>query len=551
MVCPIAHGLTVIVTPEAYYLASLAILLVVAWLAAGWQKEGRWLQPIFLIAVAIALVVNRWPVFLWPTAIAPDEGLWGACALKALVDWVPWRGFDPTTSGPLNCDVLTLPAIFGLPITFFSIRLCGALMLIGALYALYFAVKWTLAASVARIATVPVLALLCLTKNPDLLHYSSEHLPIFFLGMITAAGAHCFREGCSPRGRITACIVAGFSGGSIVFAKLQTMPIAAGALLSVFFALLLTRRKPSRIGFEILVLAASALAVPALLLGAVWVAGDMNDAFISYAAMSGAMLEARKLIEGFSYPVVREHTMFLVYAVATLAGGAALLIRDRFAIERRTGWVFATAVALIATSIFVVYESHRPYGHYLLLTLFPLSLGIAATIHLAQARFWWIRTTRLLGLGYATAAVGAIAACALPGSLEKVRIALNVSSNWKSAEGSAIERSARPGDRITIWGWAAQLYVETHTVMATRDAHTLNQSAPSRYRAYFRERYLRDFQDHPPVVIVEAVGPGYFTFTDRAAQGIETFPALAAIVREQYTLREEIGSTRIFVAKGR
>jgi hypothetical protein len=71
----------------------------------------------------------------------------------------------------------------------------------------------------------------------------------------------------------------------------------------------------------------------------------------------------------------------------------------------------------------------------------------------------------------------------------------------------------------------------------------------SRYREYFRKRFMSDLLAHPPPVIVDAVAPGAFLFNDRATQGIETFPRLEAFVREHYTQREEVAGVRIFVAK--
>ena len=104
---------------------------------------------------------------------------------------------------------------------------------------------------------------------------------------------------------------------------------------------------------------------------------------------------------------------------------------------------------------------------------------------------------------------------------------------------------------MVVWGWRPEYYVKTKTIMATRDPGILALMAPSRYREYFRARFMSDIRAHPPPVFVDGVAPGAFTFNDRATQGIECFPLLEAFVREHYTMREEVAGVRIFVANDR
>jgi hypothetical protein len=113
----------------------------------------------------------------------------------------------------------------------------------------------------------------------------------------------------------------------------------------------------------------------------------------------------------------------------------------------------------------------------------------------------------------------------------------------------ALARYAKPGDRIVVWAWRPEYYVKTKTIMATRDPGILVLMQMSRYREYFRARFMSDLLSNPPPVIVDAVAPGAFMYNDRTTQGIESFPPLAAFVREHYTQREEVAGVRIFVAK--
>jgi hypothetical protein len=107
----------------------------------------------------------------------------------------------------------------------------------------------------------------------------------------------------------------------------------------------------------------------------------------------------------------------------------------------------------------------------------------------------------------------------------------------------------KPGDRMVVWAWRPEYYVKTKTIMAVRDSGILPLMLWSPYREYLRERFMSDLRAHPTPVIVDAVAPLAFLFSDRATQGIENFPQLEAFVHEHYTQREEVAGVRIFVAK--
>src|SRR5205807_7672719 len=97
---------------------------------------------IFLFITGLTLFAFRWPVFIVPFQLGPDEASLTADALKVTADIAPWRNFDAGTSGTLNCYILALPALIGLPIKFTSARIICLLLMLTAMLALYYAVKW-------------------------------------------------------------------------------------------------------------------------------------------------------------------------------------------------------------------------------------------------------------------------------------------------------------------------------------------------------------------------------------------------------------------------
>ena len=508
-------------------------------------SEKRSLKRFFILSAGAALFACRWPIFLWPDQLNVDESTFIACAMKARFDWVPWRGFDASTSGPLNCDILTLPALFGADIGFFSARVTGLCLIAGAICALYFTVKWIYGASVARLSITPPVLLLSFTMHYDFVDYSSELFPIFLTTVPLAAAAYLVRGAGSKSSRLIACATAGLFLGCPVLAKLQAAPIALAVLISLVAAFFITPSPSSNTRkLEIFVAAAGLVAIPTFVLITLWVTGGFQNAVISYYKIALVLVRNRLSYSGsYLFFCVQEFTFFWVASLAVIvAGGAAVYSRVTF--TRTFLWASLSSILLLLASLFAIYYAHHAFYHYLLFAIIPVSFCVANMLGLIQQSD--------LGKGHA------VWARSLFGSLFLIPIgftALTSASDFSPQARApmredvlAIARYVKPGDRMAVWAWRPEYYVKTKTIMATRDPGILVLMEPSRYREYFRNRFMSDLRAHPPPVFVDGVAPGSL-YNDRATQGIESFPLLEAFVREHYTQREEVAGVRIFVAK--
>jgi len=534
--------------PVIYYLlAGTAIAALVGFAAISCQRFiGKTKQEVlFILSACAALFACRWPILTWPDQLNVDESTLIACALKARVDGVPWRGFDASTSGPLNCDILTLPALFGADIGYFSARVTGLCLIAGAIVALYFTVKWIFGADVARLSILPPVLLLSFTKTHDLVHYSSEHFPVFLTSVPLAAAAYLARGTGSKTARLIACVLAGFFLGCPFLAKIQAAPIALAVLISVVAALFIrpahssnTRRR------ELAALAAGLVAIPSLVLISLWATGGFENALISYYKMTLVFAKGRPAMEGsFFFLCVLECTLFWVASVAVLvAGGAFVYGRVKF--TRTVLWAALSSILLLLATLAAIHYAHHAFPHYLLFTIIPVSFCVANVLGLMHQ----------IDLGKGHAALARILFVALF-FLSLGFVALTSTSDFspearlpERQEILAIARYAKPGDSMVVWAWKPDYYVKTKTIMATRYPGILLLMEPSRYREYFRNRFMSDLRAHPPPVFVDGVAPWGF-YDDRATQGFETFPPLEAFVREHYTQQEEVAGVRIFVAK--
>ncbi len=500
----------------------------------------------FLLSTWAVLFACRWPIFWWPDPLNPDEGALIACAMKARFDWIPWRGFDSGTSGPLNCDVLVLPALVGAPIGFFSARVIGLCLIAGAICALYYAVKWIYGGAVARLSIVPPVLLFSFTRAPDFVHYSSEHLSIFLTTVALAAAAYLVRGLGSKSSRLIACAIGGLCLGSTPFAKLQALPIALAVLVSLAVALLIRSPRVSiDRKWEIFAVTAAGLAVPAAILISLCATGTLMDAVIPYYLMSLHYIGSYPPV-GISYFFLsaEEYTVFLTCSLMVIltAGG---LLYSRIHFDRISVWASLSSIPLLLASFIAIYQAHRSFPHYLLFSVIPASFCVANVLGLVR---YLDRPTRRVLLVRGSFVVFFL----IPMGLTTFEASndFNPKSIVPGRAGVAvISRYAKPGDRMAIWGWRPEYYVQTQTIMSPRDTSIERLVLQTPYREYFRERFMSDLRAHPPLVFVDGVAPGGFLYDNRAAYGIETFPALAAFVRDHYTEREEVAGVRIFVAK--
>lgn len=515
--------------------------LVTTTLPERYLPSSRLREAILFITLCATLLIARWPMLEWPHAINIDEPHVIACAHKATVDFAPWRGFDGTTSGPLNSHVLILPALFGCEINYFSARLVALGLIAGAVIALYYAVKWTSGSSlVARFAIVPPVLLLTLTTFFDFVHFTTEHMSIFLITVSLAGATYLLDHSWHP-GRLIACLVTGLCCGAASFAKLQSLPTAAAAGV-IALAIIWFGNGGRRRTWELLALLGSTTIVPLAFLVSVILTGELSDAIMSYITMARWQTGSQAPVPLLFYFHPNEYGVFFIGCIILFAFSAGAMCSKRDW-PPRVKWVVIAAVFYLVSAFFSIYEGHRPYSHYLLFSVMPL--GFLGGVGIALLR----------GVGLWSNRGGAIYAWLFfPAMTLSITTPWSFSQSAKEArppEIAAIARHAKPGERMAVWGWHPEYYVYTKTIMATRDAQTVRSQEASGYRPYFRARYLKDLKASMPVVFVDGVTPTSFRFDDPKTQSHESFPELAAFIAEQYVLKEKVEGVRIFVRKDR
>jgi hypothetical protein len=282
-----------------------------------------------------------------------------------------------------------------------------------------------------------------------------------------------------------------------------------------------------------------------------WATGELRYAIRSYLQSSvGYVGEGIHIGPSFLFESSASYAAFLVGSLVIVSLGVAIVFWKRHVPSRRSLWIAVAALILLLAAGFAIYTPRRPFQHYLLLSIVPLSCCVAAVLRLVRETSFWKDREALVTGSYVSVLL--ISALAVSISSGPSTLVTEIASNAKSPgskQALALSRYAPRGSRVAIWGSCPELYVQTGTIMATRYGQ-MGPIPAGHFREYYEGIILRDLERRRPAVFVDAVHPGAFNFNNRATQGHETFAALAAFVRRNFQFKEEIGGVRIFAANG-
>jgi hypothetical protein len=541
--------------PRSYWiLVSLPTAILLGWTAGlirtrSGPAEVRTRETLFALLMLAVLFAWRWPFLLNTTEYNPDESQLIAGGLTLRVDPVPWRSLDGSTSGPLNFYPLLAIRLLGLPLNYLTARLEALLMIWVALVACYRWLRLSFEPAIARLAILPVLAFFCTVTERDFVHHSTEHLSLCLAAFAVLAIGPMAGARRSDRAQILGCFIAGL----LPWTKLQSGPIAAVLVAAACFSTLANNALPWAQRWRGCLPRLAAAATPSLLiLLTVILTGQFEHFLRSYFRQSfayvgsGVPLDATASGLWLMGQVTGEYPYYLSISVAGALLGA-------FIARRSPPWrgFFAFGAAMTVAAAVSVLTPHRPFLHYVLLSVVPLATWMGPMLGNAwdalsgpKPREW---------LAFAILTLGSVMPFGIRTLQPEPEIFGDFASDWEQPHtvlGDLIRSYASPDARLAIWGWLPNLYVESGLPQGTRDGNTAWTIIPSLQREYYRARFLADLERNKPVLFVDAVGASTPFFNDREVDGHDAFPPLAAYVRQHYSLVTDLGYARLYAAKG-
>ena len=486
-------------------------------------RRIRYSRGLFFGSIAVCLVLCRFPTLL-ESEFNPDEGQFLASAHKLFYDPNFFHSVDTGTSGPLNIYPLMLPEILGFSPDFASSRVIVLLIVLLSVFLLYRSIALVATEELARFGILPLVAAFAVFKNTELIHYSSEHVPLLLISTALYFSVRVLR---SPSEASLPLFVLGLLVSSAFFAKIQSVPILA-AEASVAIACVYATGHAGKVWRPALLFIAGGLPLPIMntilcVSSGVW--SDFWTSYIranfSYAATHSSFVQNLQgfmvfllgtneilfflfviLAMGVAYladrmrqQVTSEQSTFVqLAAVATVIAVAILLPPlDRLTIYAFLGllaigflpaylifmyrrgslgddpvrWFGILAGASSAAALFSVYAAHHTFIHYLLLLFVPLC-ACAAWMLIREAAPP-VRTPFL-----ALLTVLVVTYQSYLWSFQDEQVFRNVATTIRPPEGDYIRSLVTPAARIFVWGWTVRPYLASGHVPSTRDTNVSN-----------------------------------------------------------------------------
>lgn len=508
----------------------------------GGKRSNRWIFPLLMLLVLIAW---RWPAMLSADELNPDESQFIAGAITLRQDPVFWRSVDGMTAGPVVYYALMPWALVGLPLDYFTARVTGVLLIWLALVLVYWMIGRNHGETTARLGLLPGTIYISSVFSDDLNHYSSElaALPLLAGTLTLVVGKSGVRH--SRR----SLLLAGFLCGWLPWTKLQAAPIGATLILAGCYLLVRDQTRSSREkAWAIGILTGATLIPSALILPVIWQAGVWTDFYHRYIVQNLYYANAGESRQWFVTQYLNTtptSLRFWLYIGTPLIAALFTLCA-----VRRPSRAFAISGLMLIAAIFCVLYPQRNFLHYTLLLLIPLVTWGAASLGEALRYFTPNPVKRLGILCLPMVIASALILLRLAGPPPSMIGSL--AQHWRNPHtplGSIIHLLSRPDDKLGVWGWHSQSYVESGLRQATRGAMSVWSILKHPQRDYYRQAYLKDFLKNQPAIFIDASGPYALMMVDRALHAHETFPALADQVRTLYRQVIDLGYARVFLRK--
>jgi hypothetical protein len=522
-----------------------------------YKRTMRWSNVFFLIVACAFMLMSRIPRIV-DGYLNPDEALWIAIAKTVVHDPRYWVSVDGGTGGPLVPSALLLLKIFGLPIDFGSVKIMTGLTMILSVVALYQAFRLIFDDVFSMLVILPVVVAISFMDG-DVLAYNCEHIADLLLCFSLYFLARVWRYGA---GRYSAnLLLLALLLGLVPFAKLQAVPAALfiGAFAVAMVSIKLNIRAA-------LALIGGSLLPSVAILSAVALYGGWDDFLQSYIFSNVGYVEkvdTKTFAEYYDLliQILLISPELVFFFKSSIIVGAIGLVMSALTVAKtsiKNLVVAGFALGLLFVSAVCVVTPGRGFGHYLVLFIFPVTVGMACA--------WWPAVSALDALcrgsrrGLLVAMKWAGALCMIVGTVyyfntlysrnpsfvEKARARYDEYIPQRNVV-AILNRYFRPGYRMAVWGWGTELWSGTEFTMGTRDGTTGFQLTPGPNQLYYVHRYVRDLERNKPEVFIDAVAPNFAFFDNRNLWGHELVPMVNDYVNDHYRFEAEIDGARIYL----
>jgi hypothetical protein len=503
----------------------------------------------FLCIASLFILLQRLPSLL-SGQLNPDEDLWMAGGATILNDPRFWISFDPTTSGPLVVLPVILVKILGININYTTLRL-GALLIciIPSVILLFYSFKNFFNERIARIIVLPFIVCISCFHLKNYIAYNGEHIPLLLTALSIFIYSRIYKtEKLSP---VYLYFLLGLALGCFPYSKLQAVPIGLGIALIVIVNLFNeSAGNKNELFKKTLFFIGGGLAPSLFVLFYLAISGALNDFWLSFIISN--LEYAENGVNGqiglwmkFKYFIYLLRTMpdsgfyFISLFISSFIALLILLV-----LKRKGLWenkkMLALPVVILLTSYYGIVKPSNFYEHYMLLFFIPALFFSGTVLGIFQKAFYkainyflyiFIVITAIVPYFYYfnTASYGS-----------------NTAFLKKEQAAEVISKFTSPGDKMALWGWMTNLYVQTGLSLGTRYGDTYHQIAESKLQSYYIDNYLIDLKRNKPKVFVDVIRPEAYFFNDLKLRH-ENFSKIDSYIKENYKKAAEVDQIRIYI----
>lgn len=473
----------------------------------------------FFLVIFFSILLIRSNLYLLGNEILNiDESQMTANAIKLSINKFNILEFDGTSSGFLNSLILTWPDFFGLDITILTTRLTAIVVLALIFYIIFLYFNISLSnKTIAAILVLPGLLFFSFTQDPDFQHYSSELLSTLFIVF-----AIFVNKLNLPEKKIFYNFL-GITGLSLIlFSKTQLVPTSV--IIFLFICLSSLWKKD----FFQLVINSFIFTLPIFfILSIYYFNGYLEDYYINYfefpkAVISKYSIAYNVLQRGLSSNNINSnlfnhlifnsisHYFYFQIIISIILIVISIIRKNYHKLLNFNFLLIIISIISIFSSIIITGAVYRHYFIPLvpLTTLFVgylLVVNIKEIKRLDNLKIIMIFFMFLLLLSYLTEEKKFYA--------KNIKTKLNL-KNINLLSPRVFNYLDIEKGSLYVWGWAPQLYSLSYLYPV--DRATISQKNIEDYsnNEYFNQRLLNEIYNNKPDIIIDAVKPKSFYYTN-------------------------------------
>ena len=480
-----------------------------------------------------------------------DEFAIGAKGIRIIKDNLNFYEFDGDTSGILNVLFLIWPDFFGFDITYLSIRLSAILILSLILLYVFKSIYLFNNIKNSLIFLLPILLFFSFTKDPDFLHYTNELVACLLITFsIFRFLKNREKESLREKNFLKDTLLISIPAGSVLFAKMQFYPLAA-----VFIIILIVNEFFKKKNLKVSLFYIFGFIFPSFFISIYYFFhNEFLDLFynvIHYplSDLVARNLDSEKIIADTNNLIaitnsnkkeilinhLLYNSVFHYFYLYFLIFITTLFFFKKKNILNLISFELLTISLLILFSLVISISTGSVHRHYLIITmpLLPIFIAICfrdlkLTKPLTKNQ---IKFPIIIFLTFFSISLMFENKKFYSNKFIHTKANLNEFKFFSPRlfQHFKLQRESK----IIIWGWKPEFYLLSNLSPATRETINQKQIDFKSNREYFRKRFLKDFKNNKPNLVIDYVKPKSHMFTNEK-NNIKSFPELYKNISKNY-----------------